>query len=285
MPFQAPDEPFDPTNGNPSGFWWKGNEPGAGGTGLPPWYQPPGGGGFFGGGSGGSGAGGGLFRSPGYNNITAYDPTGAGRRKMLKKAPAASAWMGGGTAAASGSYPAPSTGGGGGDYWDLLMSRINSGTAAPTDFNALAMQAIAGNGRGGIFEAGGNPAVLAAMERRLKDAGGERMRSAILGAQLDAPNDFYAQGLARTMARAGAANTTAQTIGDYQVGAAQQYDDLIRNLLMNQLGDYSRFKGEQFSNSQREAQQNAQNRANAWQLGGQLVGAGIGAFTGGGRRG
>jgi hypothetical protein len=272
-PSGPPKVPDDPGFDDP-GFWKTGG-------GQNPGFNPGGGGGFFGGGGGGGGSGG-YFASPQYSGFTGYDPMMAGLRRKYQLGASGATGANGTTMAAPPGQPQN----GYGQIGDVYGRLSNPGAANPHDINSLMYASLGGQGQGYFSPYGQDPAYFGMLQNEMGALGKQQEQAAVLGAGLDygQAGDMYARAGARTMARQGAANNTANQIGQARMQAAQNYQNMMNNYIQGQMGQvYDEAGGYRNFMDQKRLQADAnKNKGNPWmQAAGTIGGAGLGFFLGG----
>lgn len=210
-------------------------------------------------------AGGGRTASP---TIGFYNPTsrlGGGGRTGFS--------LGGG----GGAMPAQPVLTGGADSMDPLQRYINSpGDIA--DFNRFLVALIQGRGTG-TYDPLGNPAIMEAIRSELARSQGARERSAVLGAQLDSPNDSALAGYASTLARAGVANATDQAQGQARYQLADQGQQFIQSLLAGLMQSNLGIQRQNNAAINQRYNNDAQRQNPIWDILAQIAGNAAGAGT------
>ena len=260
MPFLAPDPPpGEEYGGSGSG----GGSPFAGGG---VGQSPYGGGGYAG------------FQSQGFAPYgrrrpryaaqagqSNYQPWGGG----MGRAPAAMSQWGGDYGQAG----SPSTPDAGGD-WGGILSAFGGGSTGGDD---AFMTAILGGHGQGAFSPGGDPGIWDAYQRDSRKRGLDAEQAAVLGADLGG-GDPWTRGLAQTLARNNAQRTEGDFYNNNALANANAYNELVRQIMAAKFGKYNAQQSNIWGREDQGAQNARENKMFPWQVGGQLVGAGIAAY-------
>lgn len=249
-----------------------------------------------------------FFSQGGFGNT--YDPRGAGRRRRAtmsygrwNQSPGQTSQTSRpniqnqayGWGDMSGAIPGlpqpgtPGTGGipgSGGGRWDYLTSQLGGIGDTRGAYEGLRDLITFGQGQG-AFSPYGDPEQLSAIDDYYQRQGAADEQQAALASDLDnRGGGIFGRGLARTEARAGARNRSADAAMQARLAQMQAMQDFQRRLFAGTVGgdytmddDYTRARwaADMAGDERRSA-----NRRLPYEIGGDIAGRAIGAWAGGG---
>ncbi len=167
------------------------------------------------------------------------------------------------------------------------LASLTKGKTAPPDEAGWAQahpgianlnSILATGGKGTWLDPAGDPAENAAFGDAWGRMGRNRELAAVNAASVDAPDDPYATGFARTKARIASGSDQANAFANYKLGQSQRRGGAMTDLMQQAYGqDWQNISGNRAENEARRGR-----NAELWGSAGKLGGKVASAFGGGG---